>query len=488
MTIYRRFWLALCLLAGFLTVAHAEQKVIQKQEKIVVAYVCSWTTLRLPDPTLMTHINYAFAHVNKTFNGCNIQNEPFLRRVVGLKQQNPKLKILLSVGGWTSGNFSEMAASTANRKAFARDCRRICDEFGLDGIDIDWEYPSSSAAGISSSPDDIKNFTLLMRDLRRALGKNLLLTAATYAGGKYYDFPALMKYMDFVNVMAYDVANPPKHHTTLYRSALSGSLTDAEAIEAHIRQGVPPEKLVLGMPLYGRGDHGNRILDKYMKTGYTGGLYTEHWDSIGQVPYLTDGTGRLVWAADNPRSIAAKCQYILDKNLLGGMYWETTEDNAQQDLMRTVYLSLLKNHRATTPQKQVLLITDGKDTEHIRNLKDQTDRLGFGLTEYHPGDSYQPSFIERYHLVCNMGTDPKGWNTEMKSDFEKYVDEAQGSYLAVEADTTKTWTWYNHLYRHPELSHARCAIYKRQAPFGGMPRMEFFNQDLPQALRWLLRL
>src|SRR3712207_3783077 len=124
---------------------------------------------------------------------------------------------------------------------------------------------------------------------------------------------------------------------------------------------VPKEKLCLGMPLYGRGDHGNAILEKYMKTGYTGGLYQEHWDEVGKVPYLTDWSGKLVWGVENPRSIAAKCQYIIDEGLLGGMYWETTEDNAQLDLMTTVCLSLMKNGKGTVPNKRVLLMTDGQN-------------------------------------------------------------------------------------------------------------------------------
>ena len=247
------------------TSASAAKQKTTTNEKIVVAYVCSWTDLRLPDPTLMTHVNYAFGHVNKTFDGCDVQNEPFLRQVVGLKQQNPKLKVMLSVGGWTSGNFSEMAADARCRMSFAKDCGRIVKEYGLDGIDIDWEYPTSNEAGISSSPDDTKNFTLLMRDLRKVLGKKKLLTCATIADGLYIDFPKCIKYMDFVNIMAYDVANPPKHHTTLFRSPLSGRITIEEAIDAHIRNGVPAEKLTLGMPLYGRGDHSTKILDKSMK-------------------------------------------------------------------------------------------------------------------------------------------------------------------------------------------------------------------------------
>lgn len=458
----------------------------QPKQKIVVAYVCSWTDLRLPDPSLMTHINYAFGHVNKTFDGCDVQNPEFLKRVVGLKRQKPSLKIQLSVGGWTSGNFSEMAADAKCRRAFARDCARIVKEYGLDGIDIDWEYPTSSEAGISSSPDDTRNFTLLMRDLRKVLGKDKLLTCATIADGKYVDFPACVKYMDFVNIMAYDVADPPRHHTTLFRSPLSGRITVSEAVEAHIRNGVPKEKLCLGMPLYGRGDHGNAILDKYMKTGYTAGLYQEHWDAVGQVPYLTDWSGQLVWGAENPRSIAAKCQYIIDRGLLGGMYWETTEDNAQLDLMRTIHLSLMRNGRATVPQKRVLLLTAGDDPSALDALNRMGASNGFEVEAFRKGDAYTPRLFDRYHLVYDAGLQPDEWPAEARADFEKYIDQARGSYLALHADTATTWKWYTDFYRHNYDKHARTVLYKRDAPLGYMPRAVSDVAATEQAVKWLL--
>ncbi len=458
----------------------------QPKQKIVVAYVCSWTDLRLPDPSLMTHINYAFGHVNKTFDGCDVQNPEFLKRVVGLKRQKPSLKIQLSVGGWTSGNFSEMAADAKCRMAFARDCGRIVKEYGLDGIDIDWEYPTSSEAGISSSPDDTRNFTLLMRDLRKVLGKDKLLTCATIADGKYVDFPACVKYMDFVNIMAYDVADPPRHHTTLFRSPLSGRITVSEAVEAHIRNGVPKEKLCLGMPLYGRGDHGNAILDKYMKTGYTAGLYQEHWDAVGQVPYLTDWSGQLVWGAENPRSIAAKCQYIIDRGLLGGMYWETTEDNAQLDLMRTIHLSLMRNGRATVPQKRVLLLTAGDDPAALDALNRMGASNGFEVEAFRKGDAYTPRLFDRYHLVYDAGLQPDEWPAEARADFEKYIDQARGSYLALHADTATTWKWYTDFYRHNYDKHARTVLYKRDAPLGYMPRAVSDVAATEQAVKWLL--
>ena len=188
----------------------------QTAERVVVAYVTSWTQT-IPDPTVMTHINYAFGHVNDSFDGVRIDNPDRLRMIVDLKKQNPKLRVLLSVGGWGSGRFSEMAASDKNRLLFAKDCRRVVDDFGLDGIDIDWEYPTQSSAGISSSPDDTKHFTLLMRDLRKELG-NKLLTCATIASGEYIDFRSCISYIDMVNVMSYDMGNPPYHHSALYPS------------------------------------------------------------------------------------------------------------------------------------------------------------------------------------------------------------------------------------------------------------------------------
>lgn len=475
-----RILFALLLLPAFGAVT------AQPKQKIVVAYVCSWTDLRLPDPSLMTHINYAFGHVNKTFDGCDVQNPEFLKRVVGLKRQKPSLKIQLSVGGWTSGNFSEMAADAKCRMAFARDCGRIVKEYGLDGIDIDWEYPTNSEAGISSSPDDTRNFTLLMRDLRKVLGKDKLLTCATIADGKYVDFPACVKYMDFVNIMAYDVADPPRHHTTLFRSPLSGRITVSEAVEAHIRNGVPKEKLCLGMPLYGRGDHGNAILDKYMKTGYTAGLYQEHWDAVGQVPYLTDWSGQLVWGAENPRSIAAKCQYIIDRGLLGGMYWETTEDNAQLDLMRTIHLSLMRNGRATVPQKRVLLLTAGDDPSALDALNRMGAANGFEVEAFRKGDAYTPRLFDRYHLVYDAGLQPDEWPAEARADFEKYIDQARGSYLALHADTATTWKWYTDFYRHNYDKHARTVLYKRDAPLGYMPRAVSDVAATEQAVKWLL--
>lgn len=310
-----------------------------RPDPVIVAYVTSWSDV-IPDPSYITHINYAFGHVTDSFDGVRIDNPARLRKLAELKREAPGLKVMLSVGGWGSGRFSEMASDPAKRARFAADCRRVVDEYGLDGIDIDWEYPTSDAAGISSSPDDTDNFTLLMRDLRKALGPEGLLTLATVADGKYIDFKGILPYIDFVNTMTYDMGGGEAHHGALYPSAITGWMTASQGIEAHLAKGVPPEKLVMGMPFYGRGRKPFAQYGGYGEISVPKG-YTERWDSIACAPYIVDNaTGAFMCGFENPRSIAAKCKYIGSRGLRGAMYWEASLDNAALDLTRAVFEGL----------------------------------------------------------------------------------------------------------------------------------------------------
>lgn len=315
--------------------------------RVVVAYVTSWTSV-IPAADRVTHINYAFGHVNESFDGVRIDNENRLRELVKLKETHPGLKVILSIGGWGSGRFSEMAASENNRKSFAVSCSRVISNYGLDGIDIDWEYPTSSSAGISSSPEDTYNYTLLMRDIREAIGKKKELTLASASNAGYIDFPAIMQYVDFVNVMAYDMGSAPKHNSALYRSNSEGKtspvvgwVTSDEAVQAHLKAGIPADKLVLGMPFYGRGDSSyGDFVDYRNINGPKEGHY-EIWDDIAKVPYYCNQSGTLVLGFENVKSIGIKCDYILEKGLLGAMYWDYSGDNAEGDLSKTIASKIL---------------------------------------------------------------------------------------------------------------------------------------------------
>lgn len=318
---------------------NTNQADIPTQEKVVVAYVTSWKNY-MPDPDVVTHINYAFGHVSETFNSVRIDNEERLKQIVALKAQKPKLKVLVSIGGWGSGRFSEMAADDTYRAGFAKDCKRIIDEFSLDGIDIDWEYPTQDMADISASPGDYENYTLLMRDIRNAIGNDKLLTHATVASAEYMDHKALDQYMDFTNIMSYDMGNPPVHHSALYRSDMVGRYCADEAVKAHLNAGIPRHKLIMGMPLYGRAKEGFKRPEDLTKAYEMEG-YTYHWDNIALVPYLTDAEGNIVFCYENLESLSVKCRYILDQGLLGGMYWEYGGDNENGDLTRIVYEGIM---------------------------------------------------------------------------------------------------------------------------------------------------
>ena len=304
---------------------------------VVAAYVTGWNEdMPMPDCSVLTHINYAFGKVNKTFDGVTVQRPDRLRQLAELKRDH-EIYVVLSIGGWTAGGFSEMASTQRRRKLFAKDCKRIVKEFGLDGIDIDWEYPSSSEAGIVSSPDDIDNFSLLMRELRKALGKEYLLSCATVADAKFVDFRAIEPYVDLVNIMMYDVGNPPYHHAALYRSDKSGRVTAQEALQAHLDAGMPVNKLVLGVPFYGRSVKG------FGDTAY-GALIkrtdvTRMWDDVAKAPYLVKD-GEFVCTYEDAESLAWKCRFVKETGMRGMMYWEYRCDDEAGTLRNTVWTGI----------------------------------------------------------------------------------------------------------------------------------------------------
>lgn len=443
---------ALGVLVSCGSVKSGEEAIAASREsKVVVAYVTSWSEV-MPDLQYMTHINYAFGHVNESFNGVKIDNEERLRQIVDLRKQKPELKVLLSIGGWGSGRFSEMAANDEYRRAFAADCDRVVKEFALDGIDIDWEYPTSSMANISSSPDDTENFTLLMQDIRAAIGNEKELTLATVASARYIDFKAILPSVDFVNIMAYDMASAPKHHSALYPSGHSGDITSDGAVTAHLKAGVPPSKLVMGMPFYGRGGDGYPSFQDYNKVGNTDTQYTEKWDEVAQVPYLADKNDTLVFGFENPRSLAIKCQYILDKDLLGGMYWDYSGDNEQGDLRRTVAENLLgKPHKA-----KVLVLTErggqhgGFTDAGLRWLAAEGAKGNFSITEINNARNITEAYLSQFSLVIQLDFPPYTWPKEAEDAFVKYIEEGRGGWIGFhhatllgEFDGYPMWQWFS---------------------------------------------
>ena len=327
--------------------------------RAVIAYVTYYGS-GLPDPKIVTHINYAFAELyvkDGKYNGFKLQgSESRFKSVLALKLKNPKLKILLSFtnGVANSDNkpgegFSVLCASDEMRKAFAQDCLDFCKEKGIDGIDIDWEYPGLGWSSQACDPaNDSKNHVLLMKQLRETLGKDYLLTYAGYVtnkqaitgGYKFMDIAALDPIVDYVNIMTYDFDAGKYPHNGMQASHAYWDIY--RTYNAYKAAGATASKLVLGIPFYGRISFSSSPgAWTYKKIKTLSGDYTiDNWDNTARVPYVTY-KGEKYCYYDNPRSIGYKANWALDRGFYGLFYWENDQDDNEYTLRRAVWDSVM---------------------------------------------------------------------------------------------------------------------------------------------------
>lgn len=316
----------------------------------------------------LTHLNIAFGWVrNDEISIAHLKNKDAIRSI---KKEHPELTILLSVGGWGAGGFSEAASTEEGRSSMAASALRVLDELPFDGIDLDWEYPCYSEAGIASSPDDKQNFTLLLKTIREALdakgskdGRHYLLTIAAGADQYYVDgteMDQVQQHLDFIQLMTYDMRGGFQtltgHHTNLYTS--TGDLfrisVDA-SVNMFVRAGVPKEKIVIGAAFYSRVWHEVPDLHNglHQMAGSNGGYgpdftelsanyvnrngYVRYWDAESCAPYLFNGSSFISY--DDEESIRSKCDYVKANGLAGIMFWEYSCDKTHR-LLDALYQGL----------------------------------------------------------------------------------------------------------------------------------------------------
>jgi len=319
-------------------------------EHVIVGYVTWWAGRNAYeiDPTYFTHLNYAFGIIDmNNFSRVFVHGSDRLRNVImPLRERNPNLKILLCIGGHGTDGFSQMVSNETTRLAFAADCKRVIEEYGLVGIDINWEYPTRTDTRISGSPSDTENYTLMMRDIRAAIGPDKLLTAATAANARYIDFRAIDQYIDFINIMTYDlVAGPPFHNAALFQSPLVRWESSEEGVDLHIAAGIAPNKLTMGIPFYGRqlqslipSGRDNYVGYKDIVTRWlTNPEFTRIWDDVAKVPYLVNSSGQSVLSYEDEESIAEKAKFIRQRGLLGAMFWEYDQDDPNLTLLKALH-------------------------------------------------------------------------------------------------------------------------------------------------------
>ena len=327
------------------------------QTPIVLAYYTE-NSPKLPDVTLLTHINYAHGRFNDPTNGSGgiwIDKPDLMQKVIALKSKNPNLKVMLMIGGWgmKADGFSMMARDAAKRTEFCQSIKEHLDKYGLDGVDIDWEYPGVSAEGTGyDKTNDKPNFNKVLKELRETIGTSKIISFASSASHpEYVDWSVAIKYMDYVNVMTYDMGRAPdKHNSPLHRSAIFNQTSCDESIKLHQNAGIPKERLVLGVPFYGKSDKNDNTyadevkyneMDEILNKGtYNGksvaGKNIRRWDATAMVPYLVDEAGKNLLSYDDPESVAAKGAYAVGQGLLGAMFWEYRHDDDNQSLLKSL--------------------------------------------------------------------------------------------------------------------------------------------------------
>lgn len=320
-------------------------------------------TVSPADAQKLTHINYAFANVrNNRVVLEHPQTPDHLDALNALKDSNPHLEILLSVGGWAwSDHFSDAALTEASRDQFARSAAALVKEHNLDGLDLDWEYPGQRGQDNTFRAEDKQNFTLLLKAVRARLDSlqtvqpeadPYLLTIAAGADSTYLahtEMAEAHKPLDFVNLMTYDFhgswTDHTGHHANVHEPAVADTAepSAAASVERFVEAGVPPEKLVIGAAFYGRGWSGvapNRrgryqpydtargalSYDSLSAAYINQNGFARYWDEAAQAPYLWNAETATFITYDDPASLRAKADFVRARDLGGIMYWEHGHD------------------------------------------------------------------------------------------------------------------------------------------------------------------
>ena len=299
----------------------------------------------------MTHIIYCFGRLDgNNFTVRRARDSATIMKMVSLKCKNPQLKVLLSLGGWGGcKTCSDVFATKRGRKDFVQSVKNYYDYFKVDGLDLDWEYPSVKGfPGHKYSQHDKKNFTKLVNEIRK-LGYGYQLSFAAGASTNFLDsavqWKKVMKKVDFVNLMTYDMSGPGSkiaaHHTALYSTPEQPRSADF-VVKYLIDHGIPREKIVVGAAFYGKifedADSTNnglyqparfkRTLNYKLITSQlssdSGWVY--HWDEAAAAPYLYNASKRQFFTFDDKRSVGLKTRYVMDNGLGGIMYWHLGED------------------------------------------------------------------------------------------------------------------------------------------------------------------
>lgn len=279
------------------------------------------------------------------------------RQLDRIRKIHPEIRLVLSVGGWGADGFSQAAMTQKGREILTDSALRLVEEYGFDGLDIDWEYPGIGIGGIACDKQDKENYTLLLAQLRKGLDTfDTSKTLSCAAGGEEYFLQSVnikeaAQYLDFIQLMNYDLRGGFQvitgHHANLYsyHGDLSLSSTD-RIVQLLAKEGIPLSKLVVGVAFYGRrwkgvkdSGNANGLFRVARTTGSDivnyeeaqrlckekNSKYKKFWDEEAQAAWLFDGSSFISY--EDERAIECKGRYVKENDLYGVMYWEYALDS-----------------------------------------------------------------------------------------------------------------------------------------------------------------
>lgn len=244
---------------------------------------------------------YAFAHPTAD-GGLDSVPAPDRLRALVARGGREGFRVHLSIGGWNDGDdsaFETLAGDPGSRRAFSTAVARTIQEYGLAGIDIDWEHPDPGPSA--------RNYALLIAGLAdelRPIGASLAVSVAgAWAGGGDGILPEVFDLVDRVHVMAY--AGGYGHHHSSFRYART-------AIDTYLDMGAPAEKLHLGIPFFALTEGGETLLYREVVRESPEALAT---DRFGEYYYNGEATLR------------AKARLAAEEGLAGVVAWDLTADS-----------------------------------------------------------------------------------------------------------------------------------------------------------------
>ena len=310
----------------------------------------------------LTQIIFSFGHLKgNRLHISNARDTGRIQKLVSLKQSNPKLKVLLSLGGWGGcAPCSDVFSTAEGRNEFAASTKELLDFFKADGLDLDWEYPAIEGhPGHAYKKEDKTNFTLLVEALRKTLGKKAIISFAAGGFDKFLqesiNWQAVMPIIDFVNLMSYDLVSGfskvTGHHTPLYSNSTQKQSAD-NAIRYFQSINVPLKKIIIGAAFYARTwedvkDINNGIYQQGNFKHFisfsqcdqrlskdSGFVY--YRDSIAKAPYAYNKRTNTFATFDDEESVTEKVKYVKQQKLGGIMFWELSLDKPVNGLLSAI--------------------------------------------------------------------------------------------------------------------------------------------------------